>query len=224
MPLSVSTLQARLQPQISPGNDAEFMRILSEADERLLAAGRWHWTREPVTLTPDEDRTVQLSSEYESIVGCRLGSVPMGVVWQETEYLADGPGLIPIEGCSGRLVDQGLVDVTEEGSSDPPVFVRFYKVTDTDTLEVSVLARFAPKGLFDDEDNTTLCPSISALKQMMLSVIHEEANNIDLSTAMRNTAINTLNEHEAAYRGIAKEIFKPKLFRRLPFRKRHSFP
>lgn len=321
MPFTALQLKDRLQPQVAPGNDAEFYRLLTEADERLLNMGRWRWTRTTLTLTPDADRLISLPTQYESVVGCRLGDYARGVAWEELEYMEGGPGLIEIEGCSGRLIDQGMlpfitaysgpdllditadfgggtitITVTEDGesggyptyrsndtdylivSSDGSLWViggsgpnfeggdfpvnrtadvpyeedwslagtpaapftglvtvvlanpesssesrRHYKVSDTNTTEVNVMARYAPKAL-DTEEATALCPSMAALKQMMISIIFEEADETKKSIEYQQKARLTLDEQEAAYRGTAKQVFKPSMTIPIRRRSRTNFP
>ena len=48
---TVTTLKLKLMAQIAPGNDEEFLRLLQEADDRLLEFGRWKWTRNRIMLT-----------------------------------------------------------------------------------------------------------------------------------------------------------------------------
>lgn len=229
MPLTVHQLNTKYGALIGRGDDQEFARLLLEADERLLAAGRWHWTREPVTLTPDDDGIITLPSQYESIVGCRVGDVPQGVVWQETEYLEGGPGEITIEGCSGRLIDQGWSDTLDDnGTSDEfddvTTRTRTYKVADASIDEVSALCRFSAKTEFLGDYDLTICPVAAALKQMMLSIIYEEANDTNKSVEYKQLALNTIQEHEKAYRGLANEVFKPRMFQPVRYRSRRNFP
>lgn len=228
MPLSVHSLKVKYQDLTAPGDDSEFVRLLLEADERLLSAGRWHWTRQPITLIPDEDGIIELSPIYESIVGCRVGDVPQGIVWQETEYLEGGPGEITIEGCTARLIDQGWTDVLDDNSSsdtsdDVTTRVRTYKVSDLSIDGVSALCRFAAKTEYADDYDLTICPVSAALKQMMLSIIYEEANDSQKSLEYRQLALVTIQEHEKAYRGLANEIFKPLMFQPVRYRSRRNF-
>ncbi len=218
MPLTVQLLRSRFRDQLANGDDCKFLQLLTEADERLLNMGRWHWTREVLTLVPDEERRLILPDGYESIVGARLGSVARGVRWQEAEFMEGGPGYMQIEGCPGRLIDQGLLRL---GSDEE--LSRVYKITDTETTEVSVLARFAPRE-FTQDDQTALCPSVAAIKQMIMSIIYENANDIKISMDYQGKARLTLDEHEAAYRGTAKQIFKPLQGMPLSRRSKISFP
>lgn len=228
MPLTVHHLNEKYGDLVAPGNDSEFERLLLEADERLLSAGRWHWTREPVTLTPDDNGIVTLPSQYESIVGCRVGDIPQGVVWQETEYLEGGPGEIEIEGCSGRLIDQGWSDSTDDNDTsdefdDITTRTRTYKVADASIDEISALCRFSAKTAYDSDYDHTICPVSAALKQMMLSIVYEEANDTNKSVEYKQLALLTIQEHEKAYRGIANEIFKPVMFQPVRYRSRRNF-
>jgi hypothetical protein len=228
MPLTVQSLKQRYQDLVAPGDNAEFERLLLEADERLLASGRWHWTRKPDSFSPSDDGLIVLPEEYESIVGCRVGGMPQGIVWQETEYLEGGPGEISIEGCSARLVDQGWTDALEDQSTSDEsddVITRFrtYKVSDASINEVDALCRFAAITSYASDWAAVLCPSAPAIKQMMLSIVYEEANDTAKSLEYRSLAINTCNEHEKAYRGLANEVFKPLLFQPVRRRSRTNF-
>lgn len=221
MPLSAQILKDRIQNQVARDDEEEFYRLLTEADERLLNMGRWRWTRAAIVLVPDELRMITLPAEYGSIVGCRLSGVARGVAWQELEYMEGGPGLISIEGCDGRLIDQGTA--MEPTDDDVDIEVRRYKVADTDASEVHVLARYAPRWIAD-ECNELLCPSVAAVKQMVLSIIHEEAGDTKLSMEYQQKARLTLDEQEEAYRGTAKQIFKPSMALPLSRRSRTNFP
>ena len=316
MPTAASILETRYQALVAPGNDIEFFRLLTEADERLLFAGRWHWAREPLSLSV-VDGVVMLPDAYHSIVGARINGHSVGVNWQESEWFEGGPGeFIPIEGASSFLVDQGIMEnravsiMTISGTltdgSNPVVFPkllstdvagrwtsnggdaplsgewyrftssppdtvaaekyvdgsgvcgweglyvsnpedavlaplgsetgtpiisvefassRVFKLTSTnaDITTVDVLARYKP-AVIDSSDDFALGPLPAALKQMMLSIIFEEANDSGNAEAYRAKAIRDLNEHEAAYRGSAKRVFKPSQYRPARRRSRHNFP
>lgn len=212
MALSIPEIKTRYQAQIAPGDDDEFYRILSEADERLIEMGKWHWTREKIQMTV-VDGFVELPEGYKAIVGCRLDDAPRGVRWEESEYYEEGTGEIPIEGCRHRIVDQGLI----EG-------VRTYKVTGEEVETVYALCRFTSNGSYDDESTETICPSGTAIKLMMLAIIYEEANNLEKAMDYEMAARKKLKEHDDAYRGIAKEIFKPSQYMRTPRRSRTNLP
>lgn len=212
MPLPIQDVKARYQAQIAPGDDESFYRILSEADERLIEMGKWHWTREKVEMAVT-DGIVELPEGYKAIVGCRLDDAPKGVRWEESEYYEEGTGEIPIDGCRHRIVDQGLI-----------AGVRTYKVTGEDIETVYALCRFAPNGFYDEESTEILCPSMPAIKLMMLSILYEEANNLEKAMDYEMAARKKLKEHDDAYRGIAKEIFTPSQFIRTPRRGRVNFP
>lgn len=211
MPLTVSILEDRLLSQISPGNPARFHEILTQADERLLELGKWSWTRGPLDLTP-VDGVVSLPAEYVSIVGCRIGSMASGVLWQEISFVEEGPGLIPIEGTGGQLLDLGVIDG-----------VRQYQTTGSDPGDIVVLARFAPRSLEEPAD-IPLCQSFAALKQAMLSIVYEERNDLERSVSYMQSAEFTLNKKEIAYRGAAKKIFDPKIYGPPTRRSSHNFP
>jgi hypothetical protein len=173
--------------------------------------GKWHWTREKVEL-PVVNGYVELPQDYKSIVACRLNDLPKNIKWEESEYYDEGEGVIPIEGCRWSIVDQGLI----EG-------VRTYKVTNPEVTTVFALAKFIP-AVVEDEDSELLCPSIPALKLMMLAIVYEEANELQKSMEYEMTAKKKLIEFEDAYRGIAKEIFKPSQYINVPRRSRTNFP
>jgi hypothetical protein len=216
MPLSIPDVKLRYQAQVAPGDDDEFYRILSEADERLLEMSKGYWTREKVEMTV-VNNIVELPELYSAIVGCRLDDVPMGVRWEESEYYEQGVGELPIEGCRNRIVDQGLI----EG-------VRTYKVTGEDIETVFALCRFAPNSFHvtgsDDPPEQIFCPSMAAIKLMMLSIVYEEANNLEKAMDYEMASRKKLKEHDDSYRGIAKEIFNPTQYMRTPRRGRTNFP
>jgi|TARA_R110002167_G_scaffold31945_1_gene104300 hypothetical protein len=214
MPLTVANLQNRFQSQIAPGDDTEFYRILSEADERLLESGRWHWTREKLELTVDTvTQYVELPDGYSAIVACRLDEVPIGVRWEESEYYEEGVGEIPIDGCRYRIVDQGVIDGA-----------RTFKVVGENIETVFVLAKIESAGEIDDPSDELICPSATALKLMCLGIVYEEANDIDRSQAYEGNSLRKLKDYEDSYRGIAREIFSPTQYNKLPRRARVNIP
>lgn len=99
---------------------------------------------------------------------------------------------------------------------------RCYKVTGADVNEVTVLARFEAKEIADEND-TPRCQSFSALKRAMLSIVYEENNDIKSSVDYFNYAIAALDAQEQAYRGTAKQVFKPALFGPLRLRRYTNF-
>jgi hypothetical protein len=223
MPLSAESLKLRYQRLVASGDDAEFFRLLNEANERLLFSGRYHWVREPMTLAV-VDSAITLPEGYHSIVGARINGVAVGANWEESEWFEGGPGeFIPVEGAAAFLVDQGLSYVDEDDKEAGQT--RSYKLTSSHTsiTEVDVLARYAP-GTIEDESSLVLCPSPAAVKQMLYAIVYEESNDTKLSEEYRAKALRELAEHEAAHRGIAKRVFKPSMFRPARRRSRHNFP
>lgn len=211
MPLTALTLESRLMPEVAPGDPERFYEILSEADERLLDAGKWQWTRAPLDLVP-VDGIVTLPEGYASIVGCKIGSMAAGVLWQEIEYLDGGPGAIPIEGLNGQLLDLGVI----EGQ-------RQYRCTGSAPEAIVVLARYAhiPVTALDDSPR---CQSFPALKQAMLAVNAENNQDLERSVAFMRLAVQTLDLQEAAHRGAARKVFDPKIYGPPRRRSSHNFP
>jgi len=218
MPLEIIDVKTRYQAQIAPADDDSFYRILAEADERLIEMGKWHWTREKAEFVVT-DGLITLPSTYKAIVGCRLDDAPKGIRWEESEFYEDGTGEIPIDGCRHKIIDQGLING-----------VRTYKITGENIEKVYALCRFSSRGHIyeysdaNDDGGTILCPSMAAIKLMMLSIVYEEANNLEKAMEYEMAARKKLREHDDAYRGIAKEIFKPTQYARTPRRGRVNFP
>lgn len=111
MPLTVSSLQTKLLDIIAPGDSTRFLRLLQEADDRLLEFGRWNWTRSRATITP-VNGLIQLPEQFSAIIGARLGSLPRPIHTEEFEFVPDGIGEVPVTGCIGvGLIDQGYLTV-----------------------------------------------------------------------------------------------------------------
>ena len=204
----VNVLQAQFQPQIAPGDDEEFLRLLTEADLRLLEFGRWRWTRGRVDLTPASG-IVTLPVNFAAILAARVDETPVEIDDEEYEFTPDGPGEIEVGGgASIRLIDQGL-----DGSD-----LRTYKVvgeSTDDDYTIHALATYAPFTLHyagelpspatavDSEQ--TRCPSSAALKLMMLGVIFEEDNDLGTSSHYVATALRVLDNRGKARRGGARQ-------------------
>lgn len=205
---TITKLKTDIQGQIAPGNDAEFMRLIQEADMRLLEMGRWRWCRGRGTLTP-VDGYITLPATYASILGVQIGNVPSDIKSEEYEFVPDGVGDIQVGQGYAMLIDQGL---NSEG-------LRHYKVSGslpTGTV-LTALMLYAPVILFDpaavtdlDEPppeeavSSTLCPSQAALKQACLAIIYEEANSLPESQNYFAMAAATLDNLEQNQRGNAR--------------------
>lgn len=107
---TVTALKGMFQNQISPSDDSEFLRLLTEADMRLLEFGRWGWTRTKATLTPVEG-IITLPTTYASILGARVGKGPVDVFDQDYEFCPGGPGEIDLGHGHSKLIDQGMCSV-----------------------------------------------------------------------------------------------------------------
>ncbi len=213
--LTALNLEASLLDKLAPGNPEEFYRLLSEADERLLNSGRWAWTRAVLELSAT-DGLIILPAGYRAICGCRIGTRASGVLWQEIEYLEDGPGQIQVEGVNGQLLDQGLRDV--DG-----VMLRHYVTTSDDITTLTVLARYDAQIIANPSD-VPRCQSFSALKQAMMALVFENKNDLERSQGYLQIARDTLDKQEMAYRGTAKKIRPPAQFLPLRRRSRTNFP
>lgn len=205
MSYTVSQLKELFQDQIAPGNDLEFLRLLQEAEIRVLEAGRWQWCRARATLTPVVG-IITLPSTYASILGAQVEGFPTPINAMDFEFAPDGVGEIEVRGGgSTRLIDQGVTDAG----------VRTYKVVgcDTDDLVVEALLHKAPATLYDSdtadsdipEDATTnaTCPDSGALKLVMLGIILEERYDMGGSNNYFKMAYSRLNEREKTRRGSA---------------------
>lgn len=203
---SVSFLKEKLQAQIAPGNDLEFLRLLTEADMRLLEFGRWRWTRTVSTLTPT-DGVVTLTSRQASILGARVGKNPVDIRAEEFEFVPGGVGEVDLGTGYSRLIDQGLNDSG----------LREYKVTGylADDEVITAMVMYAPATLYDPDipDSTipddavteTLCPDATALKLMMLGIIYEEASDLGTARSYISDALRGLDNKEQNQRGNAKQ-------------------
>jgi hypothetical protein len=195
---SVSDLKTLYQAQIAPGNDEEFLRLLTEADLRLLEGCKHQWCKSRTTLT-SVDNVITLPATLASILGAHLDGYPAPISLQDFEFGPEGPGEITVHGGSDvRLIDQGL------NGSD----LRTYKVTGTesDTLTIVGLCMKAPAVLYDPDiadsdlpDNATMetvCPDHGALKLAMYCILYEEAGDPGNSAIYMSKAIKRLDARE----------------------------
>lgn len=202
---TVAALKELFQNQIAPGDDDEFLRLLQEAEIRVLEAGRWQWCRARATLTPVEG-IITLASTYASILGAQIEGFPTPINAMDFEFAPDGIGEIEVRGGgSMRLIDQGVTDAG----------VRTYKVVgcDTDSLSVEALLHKAPATLYDpdigdsdvpdDAVTSVTCPDSGALKLVMLGIILEERYDMGGSINYFKMAYARLNEREKTRRGSA---------------------
>lgn len=203
---SVTFLKEKLQAQIAPGNDYEFLRLLTEADMRLLEFGRWRWTRHSTTLS-HTDGIITLPATYSSILGARVGREPVDIRAEEFEFVPGGAGEVDLGVGSSRLIDQGV-----NGDGE-----RQYKVTGSleDTDIITAMVMYAPVTLYDpdiadsslpdDAVTLTLCPDATALKLMMLGIIYEEASDLGNARSYISDALRGLDNKEQNQRGNARQ-------------------
>ncbi len=203
---TVTFLKEKLQAQIAPNNDVEFLRLLTEADMRLLEYGRWRWTRTVITASP-VDGIFTLPAAYSSVLGARIGKDPIDIRSEEFEFVPGGVGEVDLGVGSSRLIDQGLDD---DG-------LRYYKVTghleDTDVITAMVM--YAPVTLYDpdiadsslpdDATINTLCPDAAALKLMMYGIIFEEAADLGNARSYVSDALRGLENKEQNQRGNSRQ-------------------
>lgn len=112
---TVTALKAMFQAQIAPGDPAEFLRILTEADMRLLEFGRWRWTRRSDTLVP-VNGIVTLPTTYASILGARVDKAAVEIRDEDYEFVPGGRGEVEVGSGNCRLIDQGMVDMPDPTS------------------------------------------------------------------------------------------------------------
>lgn len=205
---TVPQLKELFQAEIAPGDDEGFLRLLQEAEIRILEAGRWQFTRRRVELTA-VNGIITLDPAYASIIGAQLDSYPASIHAMDFEFTPDGPGEIEVlGGGSLKLIDQGLTDSLE----------RQYKVIgcDSDDIEIVALVHLAPATLYDpeipDSDlpaeatiNLT-CPDAGAMKLCMQAIIFENEHDLGASKGYMGTAYARLNEREKTRRGNAQQV------------------
>ena len=209
---TVSSLKSLLQAQIAPGDDVAFLRLLTEADIRLLEFARYYWCKGRITLTPVAG-IVTLPVGYASILGAQVNGYAKDIRAEEFEFTPDGVGDIEVGNAGGvRLIDQGLND---DG-------LRYYKISGVlpEDTEVRALCHFAPLPLYDsansapgdpgipeDAVDSPRCPDVGALKLVMLAIIYEEANDMPQSGQYFATALRNLDAKEKTHRGGAQQQF-----------------
>ena len=202
---TTSALKLLFQAQIAPNEDEEFLRLLTEADLRLLEQGRWQWTRGVDTLTP-VDGYITLPARFASILGARVDKEPVDINDISYEFSPGGRGEVDLGTGYSRLIDQGM---NEDG-------LRYYKVAGylADDDVVTVLCHYAPVTLMDPdiwdsslpEDATvnTRCPDATALKLMMLGIRMEEAHDHGGARSFIADALRSLDNKEQSQRGNAQ--------------------
>lgn len=206
---TVTALKNLFQEQIASGDDDSFLRILTEADMRLLEFGRWRWTRRSDTLTPVAG-FITLPTTYASVLGARVDKCPVDIHDEDYEFTPGGRGEIELGSGYARLIDQGM---NEDG-------LRSYKVTghlDADDV-VTALMHYAPVTLMDpdivdsslpdDATVNTRCPDATALKLMMLGILMEEAHDHGGARSYIADALRGLDNKEQSQRGNAQRTIQ----------------
>jgi len=203
---SIAYLKDQFQAMIAPGNDQEFLRIVNEADQRLLESGRWWWCKARSELTA-VDGYVYLPSDYASILGFQFNGHPIDIRSEEYEFMPDGVGNLPMSCGGSALIDAGLDEVTGQ---------RHYKVGGgiNDRTVLYALLLYAPVLLYDpaippvplppDAVSVTRCPHVAALKLMCFAINYEENHDIDAATGYAQRAAAVLEDNAQNVRGAAK--------------------
>ena len=223
--LTVTELKQKIQNQIAPGDDEGFLKLLQQADDRLLELGRWRWTRNKVTLTVtsdgDGESYVTLEPQYIAILGAKLGGMGADIKSEEFEYAQGGD--MNISGGSGQLIDNGYMNVTAGGVTERR---RVYKVSCNmeDGTPISALVHYAPALLYDpdylDPNSTeppegstdvTRCQSLAALKLCMYGIIQEDARDVSAARAYMADAHHVLEGQEHATKGGARQVINERL-------------
>lgn len=192
---TVAACETAFQNQIAPGDDSTFLRILQEADTRLLEMGRWQFCKTTTTLTP-ADGLITLDSDHASILGIQIDDWPADIHGQEWEFVPDGVGSLEVGTGGTLLVDQGLNSSGE----------RVYKITGALNADwtINALVLYAPKALALDAD-TTRCDSLYALKMACYGVVYEEQNSIQDSQNYFQRAVDILDNQGQNQRGSARQ-------------------
>lgn len=194
MPL-VSACKTAFQAQIAPGDDTAFLRILQEADTRLLETGRWRFCKTTATLVPASG-LVTLDTDHASILGIQIDGWPADIHAQEWEFTPDGIGNIEVGSGGAMLIDQGL-----DGSGD-----RVYKITGylDPAWTINALVLYAPVALTGNS-SITRCDSLYALKMACYAVVYAEANSLTDSNNYFQQAVAILENQGQNQRGSARQ-------------------
>lgn len=197
-------LKELYRDQIAPGDNAEFLRLLQEAEIRLLETGKWAWCKVRAPLT-SVNGIITLAAGYAAIIGAQVDGHPTPISVEDYEFYPDGVGEIEVEGGRLRLIDQGL-----DGSDQ-----RTYKLAGAETDDtITAILHKAPATLYDpaiadsdvpaDATVNVTCPDSGALKLCMLAIIYEESGNLDSSREFMATCYARLNDREKTRRGNAQ--------------------
>lgn len=209
---------------MAPGDDATFLRLLQEADDRLLEMGRWRWTRNRITLTVVEaangDSVVTLAPNYIAIIGVNNLNGGGDIKSEDFEFAQGGMGNVSSSDGSVALIDNGYLDVTDGATTERR---RVYKVTGNVELgtQIVALAHYAPAALYDPDmvddtdsdsendtpDNATdvpRCQSLAALKLCMFGITFEEANDNARARAYMSDSHTVLDRQDHTVKGGAR--------------------
>lgn len=118
MSLTVSTLKSRYQNLLAPGDDARFLRLLNEAEERLQETAKWAWTKTEVDLTVDSGCVYLDPTVHASLLGVRVDDSGRVIRPRDNEF-APHTGYKTVGGelGDGHLVDCGIVSTLTPGDA-----------------------------------------------------------------------------------------------------------
>lgn len=224
--LTVQSIKQSLHDDF-PLEDDKFLRLLQQADDRLLELGRWEWTRQRINLTVTLDSVTQqnvvtLAPEYTAIIGIQLDESGGDIRAEEFEFAVGGVGNVQSADGNIELIDQGFQDVTDGNTTERR---RVYKATggvEVGTVIVA-LVHYAPALLYDpdmiDETDTgtdndtpadatdiTRCQSLAALKLCMFGIIFENQGDNGRARAFMADSHHVLDNKQHTHQGGARQI------------------
>ena len=162
-----------------------FSKILNQAIERYVKAGRWKGMTSEIEVTVTSD-TITLPCQYSSIIGAREKECDsyVPVFGIEHEYKATGSGA---DTCYKTLVDQGNVVNVDE-------LDRLYMATGFEEGDViKVLARHAYTPITSKTDYVSP-NNIGALKFGLIAIQYEEQLDLAMSRKYWSEGFRLLDE------------------------------
>jgi hypothetical protein len=113
MSLSLDTLRERYLELVAT-DYLHFLRLLNEAEARLLETAKWNWCKVEAELPVEAGYLFLDPSEYAALLGVILDDGARVIRPREVEFTPNGPGRSePDKPGPGHLIDCGIVRVVD---------------------------------------------------------------------------------------------------------------
>lgn len=184
----------------------QFDSAINQVVERIYSSGVWPGLKVEVDLGDYvEDYILTLPNTYDCLMAATWKRSPIPIVDMNVEYSQTGTGYQVAGEGGGGIIDQGLVEVGDEG--DFVQLLHRYKITfsyeDGDEFKGLVRRRFQ---YIEDEHDLIYPAHFGALKQGLLAVRFEDEGDLERAQGYWDRCFSHLSDNAAQTRVGTRQI------------------